>query len=152
MINDGVPVSSLRKDYKRLTEDEIREIINQKNNGVSAAQIAQQIQCSERQIHRIIKKSTNGEPIKKEKRETDILQKLDNSVLQEHHLAWIQEEFNIDPNISLEILTERLNEEFNAHISVTTIWRAQKAGLADKVTEELRDAAGKFIGNEQILQ
>ena len=138
-MNDfPVQQNLVRKDYKRLSDVEIQEIIVQKNNGVSAAQIAQQFQCSERQIHRILKKNLNGELIKREKKESDsILQKLDTALLQEHHYAWIMEETYLEPNLSVEIISDRLSEQFNARISVTTVWRNQKN--ISKIVEELKD-------------
>lgn len=133
----------MRKEYKKLSEEEIYEIIRLKGNGVSAAEIAQQMNCSERQIHRILKKNSNGELLVHQKKEVDISQKLDGCVLQEHHLAWIQEEFEVEPGISLESITERLNEEFGIHVSTSTIWRNQKNNSIQKIINQLKQAEKK---------
>ncbi|EAY19713.1 hypothetical protein TVAG_433090 [Trichomonas vaginalis G3] len=133
----------MRKEYKKLSEEEIYEIIRLKGNGVSAAEIAQQMNCSERQIHRILKKNSNGELLVHQKKEVDISQKLDGCVLQEHHLAWIQEEFEVEPGISLESITERLNEEFGIHVSTSTIWRNQKNNSIQKIINQLKQAENK---------
>ena len=148
---DEIPnQNSIRKEYKKLTDSDIQEIINSKNNGLSAAQIAQQIQCSERQVHRVLKKNSAGEAIKKTKKEMDIIQKLDNSVLQEHHLAWIAEELYLDPNASLEIIADRLNDNFKTNISVPTLWRNQRQGITDKVVAELKENGDKHLLPQNI--
>ena len=152
---DETPTTSfIRKEYKRLTDEDIEEIINARNNGLPAAQIAQQIQCSERQVHRIIKKSKNGEMMRKDKKELDVIHKLDNAVLQEHHIAWLQEELLLSPNDSLEVIAQRLNEMFHTNISVTTIWRNQKLKIAEKIVQELKENPEKHLAPElpdQIL-
>ena len=148
---DEIPnLNFIRKEYKKLTESDIQEIINGRNNGLSASQIAQHVQCSERQVHRILKKNSEGEAIKKPKKEVDIIQKLDNSVIQEYHLAWIAEEFFLDPNASLEIIADRLNDAFNSNISVPTLWRNQRQGITEKVIAELRENKEKHLLPQNI--
>lgn len=134
-----------RKEYKKLSPEDIIEIIRQKENGVSATDIARQMSCCERQIHRILKKSANGELLIQNKKEVDISQKLEGSTLKEHHLAWIMEEFNVDSGISLESMTERLNEEFGIHVSTSTIWRNQKNNSIQKIIDQLKQAENKNI-------
>ena len=146
-----------RKDYKRLSQTEIDEVLILRQNGSSVSSIANKFNSSERQIHRIVKAAATGQLNRKENsnKNEDILQKLNQSVLQEHHFAWISEELKSDPGITLECISERLQEEFGISISVSTIWRYQKNGFFEKFENILKNQSVTDLtvfDNNNIIQ
>ena len=120
-----------RKPYKRLKPEEIMEASRLRSEGVSVSALAHQFGVSERQLHRILKNQTTQPAIM----DQALLQpkpKHAQSVLQEHHSAWIFEELHADPHVTLEHIASGLAAYFGITVSPSTIWRhIRKGGLED---------------------
>lgn len=127
-----------RKEYKRLSKEEIEQIIEMKASGTAVSDLAHQFNSSERQIHRILNAHANGTlKDKDDKKEIPITQRFDNTTLQEHHLAWMQEEMILDPEVSVESLIERMYNLFGVRPSISTIWRHIKQNTIEKFTQQM---------------
>ena len=60
-----------RKEYKKLSKEEIQEALSLKQSGMSVSSIASKLNASERQVHRIIKAHANGTLEKRENKAKD---------------------------------------------------------------------------------
>lgn len=112
-----------RKPYKRLSKDEIVNIIRLRNDGLSVSSLAVQFNISERQIHRILKQEPKNDSSEEQPKHAANTQ-----ILQNHHSAWLFEELNNDPHITLESLATGLHNYFDIDVSTSTIWRHIRNG------------------------
>lgn len=124
-----------RKQYKRLKPEELEEAIRLRADGVPIANLAQRFSISERQLHRILKQestkmsqSLNPAEIEPNQEVQAPKQNHIQSVIQEHHSAWIYEELLNDPHVTLESLVAGLQTYFGLEVSSSTIWRHIRRG------------------------
>ena len=116
-----------RKAYRRLTPEEVQQVLQIRSEGVPVSAIAQQFDISDRQIHRILNQRTRsegGETVEPSGKHT----KGQQCHLREQHSAWIYEELLNDPSITLESLAMGLKMYFNIDVSLSTIWRHIRCG------------------------
>lgn len=126
-----------RKAYKRLSHEELDEAIRLRSEGIPISNLAQRFSISERQLHRILKQESNKmsqtlNPVDIEPNQDQHEPKQSHiqSVIQEHHSAWIYEELLYDPHVTLDSLVYGLQKCFGLEVSQSTIWRhIRKGGL-----------------------
>jgi hypothetical protein len=119
-----------RKPYKRLSRDELLEIVRLHGEGIPVSFLAVQFQSSERQLHRIVKDQAAG-PVA----QTDTDERCNRRMqpfLQEFHSAWIYEELVANPHISMDLIADGLRTYFNIDVSNSTIWRHIKGGTLER--------------------
>lgn len=132
MEEPGAMQELKRKPYKRLKREEIMEAARLRTEGVSVSTLAHQFGVSERQLHRILKNQASQQPITDAALMPGTKQKHIQSVLQENHSAWIYEELQADPHVTLEHLAAGLLAYFGISVSQSTIWRhIRKGGLEE---------------------
>lgn len=124
-----------RKQYKRLKPEELEEAIRLRADGVPISNLAQRFSISERQLHRILKQestkmnqSLNPAEMEPNQEVPTTKQRHVQSVIQEHHSAWIYEELLNDPHVTLDSLAAGLQSYFNLEVSQSTIWRHIRCG------------------------
>ncbi|OHT13223.1 hypothetical protein TRFO_16656 [Tritrichomonas foetus] len=123
-----------RKAYKRLRPEELAEAIRLRAEGVPISNLAQKFTISERQLHRILKQESTK--LSQQMNPSEIepqthlqpTQRHIQSVIQEHHSAWIFEELLNDPHVTLESLAVGLQLYFGLEVSQSTIWRHIRCG------------------------
>ena len=125
MSTDVLDSEIQRKAYKRLTQEEQSEVLRLHSEGIAVSALAQHFSISERQLHRIIKLSQNNDsqiPKNTKKPQT---------VLKDHHSAWIYEELLVDPNVTLSYLVFGLECFFGLKVSQSTLWRHIHGGALE---------------------